>query len=125
MLFVFFKQKTAYDMRISDWSSDVCSSDLSSTFPESKSVLPVLTLSSRAISSRLAPIRSASFHRTRARSAAAIRGQGHWSKARSAERRVGKECVSTCRSRWSQDNSKKKETSSHNNYQHIQNTKKK
>src|SRR3546814_10123337 len=25
---VFFKQKTAYDMRISDWSSDVCSSDL-------------------------------------------------------------------------------------------------
>src|SRR3546814_7341044 len=31
MLFVvfFFKQKTAYEMRISDWSSDVCSSDLS------------------------------------------------------------------------------------------------
>src|SRR3546814_8835839 len=26
---VFFKQKTAYEMRISDWSSDVCSSDLS------------------------------------------------------------------------------------------------
>src|SRR3546814_5777084 len=28
MLFVFVKQKTAYEMRISDWSSDVCSSDL-------------------------------------------------------------------------------------------------
>src|SRR3546814_17783121 len=28
--FVFFKQKTAYEMRISDWSSDVCSSDLQS-----------------------------------------------------------------------------------------------
>src|SRR3546814_19683142 len=28
--FFFFKQKTAYEMRISDWSSDVCSSDLSS-----------------------------------------------------------------------------------------------
>src|SRR3546814_5558280 len=28
----FFKQKTAYDMRISDWSSDVCSSDLLSSF---------------------------------------------------------------------------------------------
>src|SRR3546814_7638865 len=28
MFFVFFKQKTAYEMRISDWSSDVCSSDL-------------------------------------------------------------------------------------------------
>src|SRR3546814_9024110 len=30
-LFFFFKQKTAYEMRISDWSSDVCSSDLSQT----------------------------------------------------------------------------------------------
>src|SRR3546814_4505727 len=29
LLFFFFKQKTAYEMRISDWSSDVCSSDLS------------------------------------------------------------------------------------------------
>src|SRR3546814_4690749 len=28
VMFFFFKQKTAYDMRISDWSSDVCSSDL-------------------------------------------------------------------------------------------------
>src|SRR3546814_6363583 len=28
VVFFFFKQKTAYDMRISDWSSDVCSSDL-------------------------------------------------------------------------------------------------
>src|SRR3546814_10489531 len=28
--FFFFKQKTAYEMRISDWSSDVCSSDLMS-----------------------------------------------------------------------------------------------
>src|SRR3546814_9472736 len=28
MLFFFFKQKTAYEMRMSDWSSDVCSSDL-------------------------------------------------------------------------------------------------
>src|SRR3546814_12468372 len=30
MVVVFFKQKTAYEMRISDWSSDVCSSDLNS-----------------------------------------------------------------------------------------------
>src|SRR3546814_17458164 len=30
-LFFFFKQKTAYEMRISDWSSDVCSSDLKPT----------------------------------------------------------------------------------------------
>src|SRR3546814_6049762 len=27
IIFLFFKQKTAYEMRISDWSSDVCSSD--------------------------------------------------------------------------------------------------
>src|SRR3546814_12010838 len=31
--FFFFKQKTAYEMRISDWSSDVCSSDLLSNEP--------------------------------------------------------------------------------------------
>src|SRR3546814_5427841 len=31
-LFFFFKQKTAYEMRISDWSSDVCSSDLPNEF---------------------------------------------------------------------------------------------
>src|SRR3546814_10880816 len=32
MFFFFFKQKTAYEMRISDWSSDVCSSDLDEAF---------------------------------------------------------------------------------------------
>src|SRR3546814_16961694 len=32
-LFLFFKQKTAYEMRISDWSSDVCSSDLVGRLP--------------------------------------------------------------------------------------------
>src|SRR3546814_6621788 len=31
-VFLFFKQKTAYEMRISDWSSDVCSSDLAAAF---------------------------------------------------------------------------------------------
>src|SRR3546814_2858503 len=37
MFFFFFKQKTAYEMRISDWSSDVCSSDLQSVNPTPKS----------------------------------------------------------------------------------------
>src|SRR3546814_7934782 len=32
-VFFFFKQKTAYEMRISDWSSDVCSSDLTTENP--------------------------------------------------------------------------------------------
>src|SRR3546814_15986599 len=35
-LFFFFKQKTAYEMRISDWSSDVCSSDLRTTVEDLK-----------------------------------------------------------------------------------------
>src|SRR3546814_13092892 len=38
MFFFFFKQKTAYEMRISDWSSDVCSSDLISSLPEESAV---------------------------------------------------------------------------------------
>src|SRR3546814_3329001 len=33
-MFFFFKQKTAYELRISDWSSDVCSSDLVPAFAE-------------------------------------------------------------------------------------------
>src|SRR3546814_15518937 len=37
-LFFFFKQKTAYEMRISDWSSDVCSSDLVGRFVEQQHV---------------------------------------------------------------------------------------
>src|SRR3546814_10456550 len=38
-LFCVFKQKTAYDMRISDWSSDVCSSDL---MPTQSHIVPLL-----------------------------------------------------------------------------------
>src|SRR3546814_4429729 len=40
-IFFFFKQKTAYEVRISDWSSDVCSSDL---FHYSRPLLPFLAL---------------------------------------------------------------------------------
>src|SRR3546814_13106550 len=36
--FFFFKQKTAYEMRISDWSSDVCSSDLDDTLEPTASI---------------------------------------------------------------------------------------
>src|SRR3546814_21175854 len=43
-LFFFFKQKTAYEMRISDWSSDVCSSDLPVGFIEPISVTPMMSL---------------------------------------------------------------------------------
>src|SRR3546814_4377312 len=41
--FFFFKQKTAYDMRISDWSSDVCSSDLLARGARRGDVEPVET----------------------------------------------------------------------------------
>src|SRR3546814_3586490 len=40
MFFFFFKQKTAYEMRISDWSSDVCSSDLAIAFDEKGIIYP-------------------------------------------------------------------------------------
>src|SRR3546814_8942073 len=79
--FFFFKQKTAYEMRIRDWSSDVCSSDLAQERDSRPSALPV----GRHPRKHRYPCISGS----RARS------------ARSEERRVGKECVSTCRSRWS------------------------
>src|SRR3546814_8478475 len=78
----FFKQKTAYEMRISDWSSDVCSSDLD------------------------AP--SHVRHPDRGNGAGPRRTDRLFQSCRrlsvdqrSEERRVGKECVSTCRSRWS------------------------
>src|SRR3546814_1148446 len=40
-VFFFFKQKTAYEMRISDWSSDVCSSDLRAAFARLRQPWPV------------------------------------------------------------------------------------
>src|SRR3546814_2851458 len=85
----FFKQKTAYEMRISDWSSDVCSSDLRLSDrradPGARVDLPALRWREGADQHRLQcpGARDQSDHR------------------RSEERRVGKECVSTCRSRWS------------------------
>src|SRR3546814_8899614 len=82
-LFFFFKQKTAYEVRISDWSSDVCSSDLSFSGAAS--------LSSRSrCSPGCRPFRSLSTRRRRSTAPA----------PRSEARRVGKECVGTCSSRW-------------------------
>src|SRR3546814_9631841 len=97
MYFCFFKQKTAYEMRISDWSSDVCSSDLSCAGGAA----------SRSAGEAPAPaqVRHQVGGARRDVSGAAVRGLEAESqvvgRGRSAERRVGKECVSTCRSRWS------------------------
>src|SRR3546814_5427390 len=49
--FVFFKQKTAYEMRISDWSSDVCSSDLATRGNKQHKLLPHVRVVSYSLSS--------------------------------------------------------------------------
>src|SRR3546814_5621410 len=86
--FFFFKQKTAYDMRISDWSSDVCSSDLLDRPPRrSARSGGGADHRERQDCRAVDPCRAVDTNADRA--------------VRSEERRVGKECVSTCRSRWS------------------------
>src|SRR3546814_4114041 len=93
----FFKQKTAYEMRISDWSSDVCSSDLHMVIPlfvgRSKSIKALEAAMEGGKSIMLVAQKNASKDEPTADDR---EGDG-----RSEERRVGKECVSTCRSRWS------------------------
>src|SRR3546814_12642817 len=62
----FFKQKTAYEMRISDWSSDVCSSDLTiprSTMPSPSPAIVASRTSVHSLSQRM--IASIPFHPTR------------------------------------------------------------
>src|SRR3546814_3425910 len=93
LLCFFFKQKTAYEMRISDWSSDVCSSDLREragdytrmTLAENSGVTEEPLALADLAEARCSRDLCLADHR------AGI----------SEERRVGKECVSTCRSRWS------------------------
>src|SRR3546814_7680895 len=99
--FFFFKQKTAYEMRISDWSSDVCSSDLvHAPRLEIAAVRTARNLAIGALSGQpdfeVIGLARRESHVARAQQHPAI-GQVQ----RSEERRVGKECVSTCRSRWS------------------------
>src|SRR3546814_13456169 len=149
--FFFFKQKTAYEMRISDWSSDVCSSDLvaivdfalldkvgdhariqealeqdgrpeplgalfeigEATGPEIEEPAP----GKRRQDRHERPVHQRDpggcNHQARdgeqgvadpVRADAARKSD----RDRSEERRVGKECVSTCRYRWAPDHNKKK-----------------
>src|SRR3546814_15203815 len=111
ILVFFFKQKTAYEMRISDWSSDVCSSDLrleEQGYKREKDVLAYLYdteqdmhVAVRRLIDRPLPanvtLRHVDLKRLRAEVDA----------IRSEERPVGQECVSTCSSRWSPHNYKK------------------
>src|SRR3546814_13818756 len=100
-------------MRISDWSSDVCSSDL--TLPDGRvDSVERLPLASELTQFPLGIRHGAkelACHRQRkllAQAAAPLhrRDRIYADALRSEERRVGKECVSTCRSRWSQFPSK-------------------
>src|SRR3546814_1094101 len=106
LCFFFFKQKTAYEMRISDWSSDVCSSDLRYNDEDDVRDLLDLALQLEDLTRNagkhaggvvIAPTPLSDFCPLFAEHD----GEGHGRNPRSEERRVGKECVSTCRSRWS------------------------
>src|SRR3546814_12574194 len=97
-------QKTAYEMRISDWSSDVCSSDLSDHGDSLASAHAFL--SRRYFKDGGAGARGVQVPVARWLVGGAavfwctlLRKDSNMS--RSEERRVGQECVSTCRSRWS------------------------
>src|SRR3546814_7165361 len=48
LLFFFFKQKTAYEVRISDWSSDLCSSDLADDDHDDVEIPPAIAVGHRA-----------------------------------------------------------------------------
>src|SRR3546814_11414746 len=96
----FFKQKTAYEMRISDWSSDVCSSDLPD--PDLDAVRAGIDQCARRLGR--GDVAGNDLHRI---------GQLLDPLDRSEARRVGKEGVSTCRSRWSPYHYKKKRRTMH------------
>src|SRR3546814_5596184 len=113
-MFFFFKQKTAYEMRISDWSSDVCSSDLDHVFQlfeaarDGDAVAPGAGMADiEMVAAPLGRMRCAGFGRYPVAKACVLSLEGAAGfrrvvpLARSETRRVGKACVSTCRSRWS------------------------
>src|SRR3546814_8598492 len=103
LFFFFFKQKTAYEMRISDWSSDVCSSDLGTPhilLTLTPGFIPTISF---CVLYPLLLLRQAwSEVKTGADDTMEVDHEVASIVRRSEERRVGKECVSTCRSRWSQ-----------------------
>src|SRR3546814_9047412 len=106
-LIFFFKQKTAYEMRISDWSSDVCSSDL---YGKAKHLFTILfgnafdnTVKTRLVECFQSTLRGFLEQGPLQIAAGVLGGKPRRRLLRSEERRVGNECVSTCRSRGSPD----------------------
>src|SRR3546814_10758994 len=94
--FFFFKQKTAYELRISDWSSDVCSSDLIGGRNLGPRPMELLLMGVGACSAV-----DVTLILKKSRQQVSDCWVELEAERRSAERRVGKECVSTCRSRCS------------------------
>src|SRR3546814_14522762 len=98
-------------MRISDWSSDVCSSDLKLDGVVSEQPTEVDTLAAISGGQTLREYRvrdivqaletAADDRRVTSVVLDLVRFLGGGQVSRSEERRVGKECVGTCRSRWS------------------------
>src|SRR3546814_17690777 len=97
-------------MRISDWSSDVCSSDLvSPPFGTSKGMHMKVDADAAGLDAtrlgRIAEHLEGAYlgpGKIAGAQVAVLRhGELAYFESRSEERRVGKECVSTCRSRWS------------------------
>src|SRR3546814_5850668 len=109
--FFFFKQKTAYEMRISDWSSDVCSSDLLDPYDKGYTHFCVDATDIELEYERLKKI-GMTFSQPGPIDVGHVKSiygrdpEGNLIETqqtadhRSEERRVGKEGVSTCRSRW-------------------------
>src|SRR3546814_2750437 len=93
-----FKQKTAYEMRISDWSSDVCSSDLANTgsAPGVMAEMLIAALNVNAMLWKTSPAAT----ELEERALDWLRQMMGLGTGSSEERRVGKECVSPCSSRW-------------------------
>src|SRR3546814_18648459 len=118
ILFFLFKQKTSYEMRISDWSSDVCSSDLSTrcwpevetTSPATRGLIPKVRRSASldpcsrrffcagAKTTRVAGFASALRTYTKSHESAPALARCSPTR-RSEERRVGKECGGTGKAR--------------------------
>src|SRR3546814_10379724 len=105
----FFKQKTAYEMRISDWSSDVCSSDLAKHSDDILLDIPNPGTPERIKHKKLkikrlpvdAKVIAPNLDKPNFIETTRVRNNPYMFANRSEERSVGKECVSTCRSRWS------------------------
>src|SRR3546814_12282367 len=126
----FFKQKTAYEVRISDWSSDVCSSDLTredyvghtnvamagevpvaNLYHPDWNDLGTLSYGRNGAGSRGRTDTQSLYAFDTLKFGAHFMVSGgvridhyktdYLATARSEERRVGKECASTCRLRWS------------------------